>query len=630
MVKNMTGLMVASWYGNIKIVKDLIKVGADVNARLADGRTALILAIEQGQSQCAALLIKAGADVNITADINLSHSNCVKSIQEGSDRNQMTSNQLRLNNDATDDLPAKNGDEASENDGKKAAVSTPTPRIVIKQEVQEIPVDDSDDGDNDRHSDVRCNANSSPGKRSPIELPSTSKVDNTSPGRLMKSTNQRKTPSPENRNENPIGRDFSSSRIAPSAALSVAKTPEAAPTTGKPLTVTPEVQNSLTIPEVLRKASTKSSAVPKNQTVANLLTRLAEKTPAVRKYPAIAPAMGHFSVMGKAAALMQPLTIPPTIGQYPTVTPTIGQYPTVTPTIGQYPTVTPTIGQYPTVTPTIGQETGRSSTVGEPPKVFIKIVPAAGKTESVNQVVSSAVVPEAPPAVGKNPVGHPAFNTITAAVQGTVPAVVPAFWGAPAVTTTLAVTPAVKKNLTVTAALSKAPAIGKDTITIPLDFLGLCPSFENTPAVRKNPAVVSMQTAPAVVSAGAPAVFPSIQTTPAVVSTGAPAVFPSIQTTPAIVSAGAPAVFPSIQTTPAVVSAGAPAVFPSIQTTPAIVSRGTAAVLPPGTRAVVSAGAPAVFPAEAPSVQTTPAIVSAGAQAVFPPRTCCDMTLSAE
>ena len=617
MVKNMTALMIASWQGNIQIVKDLIEVGADVNARLANGRTALILAIEQGQSQCAALLIKAGADVNITADINLSHSNCVKGIREGSDGNQMSSKQLGHSHH----LQAKKEDEASRNGVKKATAPNPTPSIVIKRELQEILGNYGDSGDNDRHSDVRCNANSSPGKRSPIELPSASKVDNTSSSHLMKSTNLRKTPSPENRNENPIGRDFSSPRIAPSAVLSMAKTFEAAPTTFKTPTVTPEVQNSLTIPPVVRKTSPESSAVPKSQTVAKLLAGLAEKTPTVRKYPTIAPAMGHFSAMRKAAALMQAPAITPTVGQYPTVTPTIGQYPavpptigqypTVTPTIGQYPTVTPTIGQYATVTPTIGQATGGSSTVGKPQKVFIKILPAAGKTESVNQVVSSGVVLEAPPPVGKNPVGHPAVNTITAAVQGPVPAVVPAFWGAPAVTTTLAVTPGVKKNPTVTAALSKAPAIGKDTITIPLDFLGLCPSFENTPAVRKNPAV--MQTAPAVVSAGTAAVFPSVQSTPAVVSAGTAAVFlaeaPSVQTTPAIVSAGAPAVFPPGTRT--VVSAGAPVEASSVQTAPVIVSAGAPAVFPPRTREVVSARTHAETRAETPSVHTTPTIVSA-------------------
>ena len=261
MVKNMTALMIASWRGNIKIVKDLIEAGADINARLVNCRTALILAAEQGQSECVEILIEAGADVNITVDINLPRSNRMKSIQEGSYGNQMSSKQLGHSHH----LQAKNGDEASENCGKKAAVSTPTPSIVIKRELQEILGNYGDGSDNDRHSDVRCNANSSPGKRSPIELPSTSKVDNTSPGRLMKSTNQRKTPSPENRNENPIGRDFSSSRIAPSAALSVAKTPEAAPSTGKPLTVTPEVQNSLTIPEVLRKLQQNHQLCPKIQ-----------------------------------------------------------------------------------------------------------------------------------------------------------------------------------------------------------------------------------------------------------------------------------------------------------------------------------------------------------------------------
>ena len=230
-------------------------------ARLANGRTALILAAEQGQSQCVEILIEAGADVNITADINLPRSNPMKSIQGGSDGDQMNSKQLGYSHH----LQAKKEDEASSSGGKKATAPNPTPSVVIKRELQEILGNYGDGGDNNRHSDVRCNANYSPGKRRPIELPSTSKADNASSSHLMKFTNLRKTPSPENRNENPIGRDFSSARIALSTA------PGAAPTTGKTLTITPEMQNSLTIPPVLRKASTKSSALPKNPRVANYL-----------------------------------------------------------------------------------------------------------------------------------------------------------------------------------------------------------------------------------------------------------------------------------------------------------------------------------------------------------------------
>ena len=324
MVKSMTGLMIASWHGNIKIVKELIKAGADVNARLADGRTALILAIEQGQSQCTALLIKAGADVNITANTNLSHSNCMKSFQDGSDGNQVKSNQLGHNHNAADDLPAKKEDVASANGGKKATVP-----------YQEILVDDNDDDSNDR----------------------------------------RKTPSPENGNENHFGKDSSSPRIALSAAMPMRKTPEIAPVIGK----TPKVRKSLTIPQGVFKASTKTSAVRKYSTVT------------MGKYPTITPAMGHISTvletlpqaMRKAPeTLMQPPAIIPTIGQHPAAIEPICQGmgkaasliqpPTINQTMGQYPTVTPAMGPYPAAIQPISQVKRKSSALSKPPNVFLK------------------------------------------------------------------------------------------------------------------------------------------------------------------------------------------------------------------------------------------------------------------
>ena len=100
----------------------MIEAGADVNARLANGRTAVILAAEQGQSQCVELLIEAGADVNITADINLPRSNRMKSIQEGSDGNQISSKQIGHSHH----LQVKKEDGASSNGGKKATARVPT------------------------------------------------------------------------------------------------------------------------------------------------------------------------------------------------------------------------------------------------------------------------------------------------------------------------------------------------------------------------------------------------------------------------------------------------------------------------------------------------------------------------
>ena len=126
MVKKMTALMVASRQGCAKIVKRLIDAGADVNARLADGRTALILATENGQFQSIELLIQAGADVNITADINLADLDCTKNIHAATDGN--SSNQPGPNYPGADGLPAKSEDKAS----IKVDVPNPTQRMVTK------------------------------------------------------------------------------------------------------------------------------------------------------------------------------------------------------------------------------------------------------------------------------------------------------------------------------------------------------------------------------------------------------------------------------------------------------------------------------------------------------------------
>ncbi len=60
----MTILMQAAINGNLEIVKELIKKGANVNAQSNPGYTALMWAAHFGRYQIAKELIKAGADIN--------------------------------------------------------------------------------------------------------------------------------------------------------------------------------------------------------------------------------------------------------------------------------------------------------------------------------------------------------------------------------------------------------------------------------------------------------------------------------------------------------------------------------------------------------------------------------------
>lgn len=58
-----TALMYASSFGNIDIVKKLIKKGVDIAVKNADGNTALLLACDRGYSNVVNLLILNGADI---------------------------------------------------------------------------------------------------------------------------------------------------------------------------------------------------------------------------------------------------------------------------------------------------------------------------------------------------------------------------------------------------------------------------------------------------------------------------------------------------------------------------------------------------------------------------------------
>lgn len=65
MVKEENPLINAVRTGDVKKVKELIKAGADVNAKDDRAGTALMLASQNGNNKLVELLIRAGADVNI-------------------------------------------------------------------------------------------------------------------------------------------------------------------------------------------------------------------------------------------------------------------------------------------------------------------------------------------------------------------------------------------------------------------------------------------------------------------------------------------------------------------------------------------------------------------------------------
>lgn len=63
-----TALMIASYKGNLEIVKLLVDNGADVNIKSDIGNTALMFASEYGQLDIVKYLVENGADINIKDD----------------------------------------------------------------------------------------------------------------------------------------------------------------------------------------------------------------------------------------------------------------------------------------------------------------------------------------------------------------------------------------------------------------------------------------------------------------------------------------------------------------------------------------------------------------------------------
>ena len=58
--------------GDVEAVRQLLRSGADVDARDRHGQTALMLAAHQGHLEIVEALVGSGADLNVTAKYNLS------------------------------------------------------------------------------------------------------------------------------------------------------------------------------------------------------------------------------------------------------------------------------------------------------------------------------------------------------------------------------------------------------------------------------------------------------------------------------------------------------------------------------------------------------------------------------
>jgi len=65
--ENVTALLIACSESDFRTIKILVKSGADVNAKNSDGSTALMIASYKGQKQSVEYLLNAGADVNTEA-----------------------------------------------------------------------------------------------------------------------------------------------------------------------------------------------------------------------------------------------------------------------------------------------------------------------------------------------------------------------------------------------------------------------------------------------------------------------------------------------------------------------------------------------------------------------------------
>ena len=68
--------MNASWEravggGDVEAVRELVRSGADVDARDRHGQTALMLAAHRGHREIVELLVEAGADLDVAAKYNL-------------------------------------------------------------------------------------------------------------------------------------------------------------------------------------------------------------------------------------------------------------------------------------------------------------------------------------------------------------------------------------------------------------------------------------------------------------------------------------------------------------------------------------------------------------------------------
>ena len=68
--------MNASWEravrrGDVQAVRELVRSGADVDARDRHGQTALMLAAHRGHREIVELLVEAGADLDVAAKYNL-------------------------------------------------------------------------------------------------------------------------------------------------------------------------------------------------------------------------------------------------------------------------------------------------------------------------------------------------------------------------------------------------------------------------------------------------------------------------------------------------------------------------------------------------------------------------------